>query len=258
MFTQIDAPENVFAGRFSGRLSKDDIDAALRRLDAMLDSGQDVHLFIEVEDFQGLSGDAWKSDLGHSLHYLKRLKQFGRVAVVSEQGWLRMMTRIESAVLLFIHYEVFTPDQREMALAWAKGEGELNRPAPLKLLSTGSPDLIAFELDGRMTRAALDGFFTELRDAIGERRDVRLLGRITRYDGFDPAVMVDRRYIEMKFELMRKVSRYAVVGGPGWLASVIGLAAPLVKPDVRHFAADDEEGARRWLGEGGGQAPVAG
>lgn len=254
MFTPIDAPENVFAGTVSGRLGNDEIDAIFRRLDALFETDEKVHLFIEVQNFQGLSSDAWMRDLSHGMRYLSRLKQFGRVAIVSEQGWIRSMSRLESALLPFVHYEVFTPDQRDAALAWVCGEGALKRPQALRMLATGSPDLIAFEVNGRITREALDTCFSDIRAAIGERTDARLLGRIVNYDGFDPAIMADRRYIELKFELMRKISRYAVLGGPGWLSSVIGLAAPLVKPDVRHFTLDDEDGARRWLSEAGHSA----
>lgn len=254
MFTAIDAPGTVFAGTVSGRLGRDEIDAIFRRLDALFDTGEKVHLFIEVQNFQGMTSDAWMRDLSHGMRYLTRLKQFGRVAIVSEQGWIRSMSRLESAVLPFVHYEVFTPDQREAALAWVCGEGQLKRPQALRMLATGSPDLIAFEVNGRITRDGLDDFFRDIRAAVGEWTDARLMARIVNYDGFDPPIFADRRYMEMKFELMRKISRYAVVGGPGWLSSVIGLAAPLVKPDVRHFALDDEEGARRWLSEAGPSA----
>jgi hypothetical protein len=43
------------------------------------------------------------------------------VAVVADQTWVRIGTRVESAVLPFISYKTFEPAQREEALAWVKG-----------------------------------------------------------------------------------------------------------------------------------------
>ena len=50
-----------------------------------------------------------------------KLTRFGRVAVVADQTWVRIGTRVESAVLPFISYKTFEPAQREEALAWVKG-----------------------------------------------------------------------------------------------------------------------------------------
>ena len=52
---------------------------------------------------------------------LGKLRQFGRVAVVADQAWVRIATRIESALLPFVSYRTFEPEQRAEALAWVRG-----------------------------------------------------------------------------------------------------------------------------------------
>src|SRR3546814_8073513 len=47
-----------------------------------------------------------------------KLNRFGRVAIVADQAWIRLASRLESAILPFISYRVFEPDQRAEALAW--------------------------------------------------------------------------------------------------------------------------------------------
>ena len=52
-----------------------------------------------------------------------KLGQFGRVAVVADQAWMRAGSRLESAFLPNIHYMVVGPEGRGDALDWVmKGE----------------------------------------------------------------------------------------------------------------------------------------
>jgi SpoIIAA-like len=44
------------------------------------------------------------------------------VAVVADQAWMRVLTRLESAMLPHISYRVYELDEREEALNWARGK----------------------------------------------------------------------------------------------------------------------------------------
>lgn len=54
--------------------------------------------------------------------------------------------------------------------------------------------------------------------------------------------------MKMKLKAIHGVERYALVGGPSWLRSWIGLVGPMFTMEVRHFPADEEELAWAWLG----------
>lgn len=239
-----DAPD-VIAVSISGRLEKADVERIMQRLDAAFARGGKVHIFAEVLDFEGMPADAWISDIRHGLRYLGHLHQFGRIAIVSDRSWIRFASRIESALLPFVSYEVFTPEHRDHALAWVKGETDRPRPDALRI---GDEDgFIAFEVNGRLTRESLKVLHAHVTGAARAGAPLRLLARIRNYDGFDPAIFVDPEYLELKLSLLRHVSRYAIVGGPDWMERIVDLSAPLLAMKLRHFDRDEEEAARNWL-----------
>src|SRR3546814_20334770 len=87
-----------------------------------------VQCFVEVLGLQSIAPDALLFDLRHVFHYLVRLKQFGRIAIVTDQSWVRIASRIESALLPYVSYEVYPVAQRDRALAWVKGEVDPPHP----------------------------------------------------------------------------------------------------------------------------------
>jgi len=247
MITILINTDDVLAATISGRLTKDNIEQVMRQLDAAFERAEKVHIFAEVRDFEGMPLDAWLGDAWHGLHFLTRLRQFGRIAIVSDEGWIRAASRIESALLPFVRYEVYTLDQREHALAWVKGEVSEPRPEALRIVSTGDAGIFAFEVDGRITAESIAALRTHLLPLDESGASLKLLGRIRRYNGFDPAILVDPQYIELKLSLLRQVSRYAIVGGPDWVKRGVALLAPLLRMELRHFDEADEDAARAWL-----------
>lgn len=246
--------DEILIFSFSGRLEKSDVEEAIRRFDAALERGGTVHAFVEITDFQGMSWDALRSDLGHALHYLLRLKQFGRFAIVSDQSWIRLASRLESALLPYIAYEVYTPDQRDHALAWVKGEIASPRPEPIRILAGEDPDIVAFEIDGRITQDAAKALRERVTEAVAQGGGHKVLAIVRQYDGFAPALLADRQFLEWKLSLLRQVTRYALVGGPSWMRHLIELSDPLLRMDIRAFAEGDEAAARAWL-RGDASAP---
>ena len=115
--------ETVIELATDGRIEKADVETAMRQLDTALERGDTVHVFAEVRNFKGMSSEAWRSDLGNAFRYLARLRQFGRIAIVSDQAWIRNAARIENALLPYVRYQSYTPDRREHALAWVRCPG---------------------------------------------------------------------------------------------------------------------------------------
>lgn len=247
MLKDLTEADDVVVLSISGRLEASDVEQAMGRLDKAFALGGQVHIFVEVLGFQGMPFDAWLSDAGRGLHYLTRLKQFGRVAIVSDQKWLRAASRVESALLPFVRYEVFTPDERDHALAWVKGEASAPRPETLRVLANGDAEIFAFEVNGRITREGVDALHDHLSQALRPGIGLKLLAIIKHYDGFEPAILVDPKYLELKLSLLRGVARYAIVGGPDWIERLIKLWNPLLRLEIRHFGAGSEGEARAWL-----------
>ncbi|MCW6530190.1 STAS/SEC14 domain-containing protein [Sphingomonas sp. MMSM20] len=249
MLKDLSGNADIIIVSVSGHLDKQDVERIMERLDAAFALGGKVHIFAEVTDFAGMPADAWISDISHGLRYLTRLNQFGRVAIVSNQNWIRTASRIESALLPLVSYEVYPPEQRDHALAWVKGESDTPRPAAVSI--TSDKGITTLKVSGRITRESGDVVHGYLADAAKSDAALRILTDIRGYDGFDPAMLLDPRYLELKLMLLRHVSCYAVLGGPKWMKRIVELSAPLLRMKMRHFEANEEQAALHWLGEDG-------
>lgn len=124
MLEFIEAPEDVLALKMGGRITGENLDAVMDRVDAAFEHHDKLHLFIETVDIDSLEIAALPNYFGRALPLLGKLNRFGRVAVVADQAWIRLGTRIESAVLPSITYRVFEPKDRDEALDWALGGSE--------------------------------------------------------------------------------------------------------------------------------------
>jgi len=246
MLTQLIAENDILALSVEGRIEKPDIVNAFRLLDDAFSRNPTVHVFIEVIGLDGIAADALTADLGRAFGYLGRLKQFGRVAVVADQSWVRAATRVESALLPFISYQVYQPNQRDHALAWVKGEAESAHPHSVRLLSCAD-GIHEYEVSGRITRQTVEALHADLPQAAHERPPLKLLVRITRYDGFEPGILLNPKYGELEIAMLQRVARCAIVGGPDWIATTARVFNPLLKMDLRHFPTDAEATARTWL-----------
>lgn len=121
MLEMIEAADDVIALRMSGKITGGDLDAVMNRLDGAMARHDKVHVFVETSGIDALEIASLPGYMARAVPLFGKLSRFGRVAVVADQAWIRLATRIESAVLPFISYRVFEPEQRAEALAWVKG-----------------------------------------------------------------------------------------------------------------------------------------
>ena len=52
----------------------------------------------------------------------------------------------------------------------------------------------------------------------------------------------------MRAKSLKKLRRYAIVGGPLWIQASITLMQPFLSIELRAFEADEENEAWEWLG----------
>jgi hypothetical protein len=118
MLEFIDSPDDVLALKIRGRITGADLDAIMDRLEPALERADKLHVFVETVSIDAIALDGLAQYAGRALPLFGKLNRFGRVAVVADQAWIRFGSRVESAVLPFITYRVFEPQERERALAW--------------------------------------------------------------------------------------------------------------------------------------------
>jgi hypothetical protein len=120
MLELLETRDDVFALTVTGRITGDDLAEMMERLDKAMANHDQVHVFVETRSLDGIEISDLPSYLADALPLFRKLRRFGRVAVVADQAWVRAATRLESAVLPGISYRVFEPDQRDEALAWVQ------------------------------------------------------------------------------------------------------------------------------------------
>ena len=121
MLDFIDSADDVIAVRVADRISGDELDTIMDRLDGAMARHDKVHVFAETRSIDGIEIAGLGAYMARAMPLLGKLGRFGRVAVVADQAWIRAVTRIESAVLPHISYRVFEPEERDAALAWVTG-----------------------------------------------------------------------------------------------------------------------------------------
>jgi phage terminase large subunit-like protein len=121
MHRVIEAGDDVIALEVSGKITGADLDAMMDRLDQAMAHHENIHIFVETRGIDGIELTGLPGYVARAMPLFGKLTRFGRVAVVADQTWVRIGTRVESAVLPFISYKTFEPAQREEALAWVKG-----------------------------------------------------------------------------------------------------------------------------------------
>lgn len=125
MLELIDSPDDVIALRVDYKITGADLAAIMNRLDDVMARHEMVHVFVETHSINGIEVSGVPSYAARAMPLFGKLGRFGRVAVVADQAWVRVGTRLESALLPNISYRTYLPSERDEALAWVTGAADL-------------------------------------------------------------------------------------------------------------------------------------
>lgn len=238
---------DTVALRFTGRLSSGEVSKAYDLIEEALALHEQIHLFVEVDDFTGIEWEAMTQELTRGLRLFGKLKRFGRVAIVSDQSWVRWLARTESALLPGISYRTYTLAERDRARAWVEGRDDLPYGHAMRIIGTDRPDVLGIEIDGRLSKEEVGSISKEINATRRAQEIKSVLLRIRSFEGFDPSIALDGEYIRMRLGFFRELDRYAVIGGPKWVRQWVESLGPLVRVEVRYFPSEDESTAWEWL-----------
>lgn len=121
MIEIIDSAADVIAVRVSGNITESGLDTIMDRLDVVMAAHDKVHVFVETHAIDGIELSGLPAYMRRAMPLFGKLDRFGRVAVVADQAWVRVGTRLESALLPNISYRTYMPEERDEALAWVEG-----------------------------------------------------------------------------------------------------------------------------------------
>lgn len=248
MINYLKSSGNVLAVRIRDGLSSEEVDELIQTLQDKIDRNPKTDVWVDIDRFRA---EDWKSGfeaLPRSWG-LFRLDRYGRIAVVSDDKFVRTLSRVESAILPRVHYEIFHSNEADRALQWVEGRIAEPHEAALKFIETDNPLVLAYSIDGTMSKADIDHAIVTLQPHLArELGPISILGRFGDVRFSDPAGFFDERYIRFKKDTLARVERYAIVGGPTWLQLMIEATAPFVPFDLRYFQKTDEAAAWEWVG----------
>lgn len=212
-------------------------------------AGGGGNILIDVTAVSDFSFSAVAVELTHMPSLIKWIYGLDRIAVLSDDDWVRTGARIESALLPGVTYEVYDDDEADAARRWVMGEADAPHTGALRELNIGEPGIAAYALSGRLDREESERGVAMVQERLAGGDCSRLLLVIENWHGFDLDRLLSRKVLSGKLEIANKLDRYAIVGGPEWVRRYAEFTSRFVKADIKAFELEDKDKAIAWLEE---------
>lgn len=106
-----------------GEITRDDIAAFIAFAKAQLETEEGGNVLFDLVSVASLpSLSAITLELANMATLMKWVYRLDRIAVISDEAWLRAASRIESALLPGVSYAVYDADEADAARAWVLGK----------------------------------------------------------------------------------------------------------------------------------------
>ena len=121
MFELLDeSTENCVGFRVSGKVSTEDYDVVLPKLDAAIEAHGRINLLVEWGEVEGMEGlDAAKADWSLGTH---QYRQVDKAAFVGDKKWQKSVIKIMDPFTRRTTERFFGIDQLQEAWRWVKEE----------------------------------------------------------------------------------------------------------------------------------------
>ena len=120
MLDMLPSADDVLAMKIAGKIEGDELTTIMDRLDAAMAQHDKVHIFVETHAIEGIDMASIAPYMMRAMPLLGKLDRFGRVAIVADQSWIRIGSKIESFILPHVDYRVFKPEGYAEGLAWVE------------------------------------------------------------------------------------------------------------------------------------------
>jgi hypothetical protein len=253
MIEILDSAKHLVAMKLSGSLTADDITKAYRATEDALKGNERISFFAEIDDSVGLTLEGVVKDVTEGIKRLGSFTKYYRAAVVTDNGWLGAMARVEGLVFSSIDVRVFPTSERNKAFAWASEAPEpLPKPeepaASIHFLQTTNDKVFAYEVNGKLREKDIKAAVEQFKPYLEREGKINVLARMKDFGGFDLLSVFDDDLIKLKYKSLSKVDRYAVVGPSAWMRNLLELISPMFSAQVRVFDASEEQAAWEWVG----------
>jgi SpoIIAA-like len=247
MIEILPAPIHVAAFRLSGMLTAEDYDQITGAVDAKMKEHHRVAFYTEAQELSGIEPEALAKDVKYAFGKLGEFHRFPRGAIVTDKPWLRAIATLGNSVVRTTELRTFGTGERVAAMKWvAEVHDEPHTPA-LRVIPTTRADTLAFAWNGTIASDDAAELVKACERVLERSERIRLLGRIERLGGLTPAALLRSGLFKFKWRARHRVERYAVVGGPSWLARWVVTVRGMFAVEIRHFELSDEGAAWAWI-----------
>lgn len=211
-------------------------------------TGRGGNVLFDLVSLADFTFAAVLGELAHVPALMQWVTRLDRIAMISDEEWIRSTARLESILLPGVTYAVYDEDQAGTARAWVLGQHDRPYQGAMREREMDG-NIAVFEILGRLDREESELMVEQVRARLADPACSRLMVIIRRWHGFDAYTMFSSKLMQGKIELIDEVERYALVGGPAWVRQIAGGVSALIKPQVRTFELEEEAAALDWLRE---------
>ncbi|MCK0098995.1 STAS/SEC14 domain-containing protein [Qipengyuania sp. S6317L1] len=226
-----------------------DVETLVEFVQGHSDNGGGANLLIDATALTGFTLSAVTIELAHMPLFVKWLYSLDRIAIISDEEWIRTAARVESMVLPGVTYQVYDDDEKDAALAWVLEEEDAPHKGAFREIDLGRTDVAAFEVVGRLDGPESERGLAMVEDRLNDPKCAKLMMVIRHWHGFEAELLFSPKLMASKLKLIDTIERYAIVGGPGWVGGVAETMGHLIKPEIKAFGLDEEGEALKWLGD---------
>ncbi|MGR3453716.1 STAS/SEC14 domain-containing protein [Pseudooceanicola sp.] len=237
----------------SGEVTREDVRLFYKQLDEALDIAGRAGLLVDLTGFGDIERNALLEDVVQEFGLLDDLAKMPRCAVVTGNRTIAGMIRYTAPLIPRMDMQAFAPEDAAAAEAWARDipPPKANRKhlPGLTMLDSGSPDVLAFEVEGYIDDDHIERITAPFRARLEQGGRFNALARIKRFGGVDPEILFDKSLLGMKWDAVHALHRYAVVTDSGWVGPFVGIARMVSDVDVKIFPTAAEDAAWAWVRE---------
>lgn len=114
-------------------------------------------------------------------------------------------------------------------------------------IRTNRKDALAFSIDGPMTSADIENLYGLFDAESANLSHIDMIIIFKEYDGIDWKTLFNEDTAKIRAAALKKVKRYAIVGGPDWLRFAVDFLRPFKTIDIRWFGSQNVDTAWNFI-----------
>ena len=108
-------PDRIIGLNIDGKIEAKDINLVVESIERQLKPGEKLRIYVEVNNWSGMSLEAFIKDLKFSLQHFQ---DFEKEAIVSDRRWLETLAAVGNTLFSSMEVKHFTFAEQEKALEW--------------------------------------------------------------------------------------------------------------------------------------------